>query len=295
MSIREVAQRPGPFASLYIDAEHDTEDAEKQRTLRWQALADRLAAAGASKQMISVLGAAVTGGRPEPGHAGRFLIADAESVLIDRWLPGRPQPEIVRMSALPYLLPLIEHEAGEVPHAVAVVDRVGSDMYGVDEHGEVVEESVEGTGHPVHKVRHGGGWSHRSMQRRVEETARRNAGEVAEELTRVARRVRAQVVVLAGEPDARSAVHSALGSTGAHVVEVETGGRAEGSGAGELDDAVRELVAEQADRRRAEIAARFNKAHGRDEGLARHRIVRNGLCSAGRERGERADQRRRAR
>lgn len=268
MSIREVAQRPGPFASLYIDAEHDTEDAERQRVLRWRALAERLADAGASEQMITVLGAAVTAGPPAPGRPGRFLIADAEAVLVDRWLPGRPQPEIVRVSPLPYLLPLIEHEAGEVPHAVAVVDRVGSDMYGVDEHGEVVEESVEGSGHPVHKVRHGGGWSHRSMQRRVEETARRNAGEVAEELTRVAQRVHAQVVVLAGEADTRSAVHGALGSTGARVVEVDTGGRAAGSGDSELDDAVREVVTEQADRQRAEITARFDQAHGRDEGLA---------------------------
>ncbi|MGW5386267.1 Rv2629 family ribosome hibernation factor [Nocardia sp. NPDC003963] len=268
MSIRDVAQRSGPFASLYIDAEHDTEDAERQRALRWRALAERLAAGGASEQMIAVLGAAVTGAPPEPGRTGRVLIADAESVLLDRRLPAPPQPEIVRVSALPYLLPLIESGAEEVPHAVAVVDRVGSDMYGVDEQGEVVDESIEGTGHPVHKVRHGGGWSHRSMQRRVEETVRRNADEVADELTRVARRVHAEVVVVAGEVGTRSAVRRALGTTGARVVEVEAGSRAAGSGDAELDEAIRELVAEQAEQRRDEVVARFDKAQGRDEGLA---------------------------
>ncbi|WP_058853694.1 baeRF2 domain-containing protein [Nocardia jinanensis] len=218
--------------------------------------------------MIALLGEAVTGDPPEPGRTGRVLIADAESVLVDRRLPTPPQPEIVRVSALPYLLPLIEQGAGEVPHAVAVVDRVGSDMYGVDEQGEVVDESIEGTGHPVHKVRHGGGWSHRSMQRRVEETVRRNADEVAGELTRVARRVHAEVVVVAGEVATRSAVRRALGATGARVVEVEAGSRAAGSDDAELDGAVRELVAEQAEQRRAEVVARFDKAHGRDEGLA---------------------------
>ena len=268
MSIREVAQRPGPFASLYIDAEHDTEDAERQRALRWRALAERLAEEGASEQMIAVLSTAVTGDGPEPGRTGRVLIADAESVLLDRRLPVPPQPEIVRVSPLPYLLPLIEHGTAEVPHVVAVVDRVGSDMYGVDEHGEVVDESIEGTGHPLHKVRHGGGWSHRSMQRRVEETIRRNADEVAEELTRVARRIHAEVVVLAGEVGTRSAVHRALGPTGARVVEVEAGSRARGSDESELDSAVRELVAEEAERHREDVVARFDKAQGRDEGLA---------------------------
>ncbi|NUS91676.1 MAG: peptide chain release factor 2 [Nocardia sp.] len=268
MSIREVAQRPGPFASLYIDAEHDTEDAEQQRALRWRALAERLAAAGASERMITVLGASVMGDPPEPGRTGRVLIADAESVLVDRRLPSPPQPEIVRVSPLPYLLPLLEQGAGEVPHAVAVVDSVGSDMYGVDEHGTVVGESVEGTGHPVHKVRHGGGWSHGSMQRRAEEVIRRNADEVAAELTRLARSIRAEVIVLAGEVGARSAVHRALGSTGARVVEVESGSRAAGSGERELDDAVRELLTERAEEHRAAAVARFDKAYGRDEGLA---------------------------
>ncbi|WP_280400804.1 Vms1/Ankzf1 family peptidyl-tRNA hydrolase [Nocardia carnea] len=268
MSIREIAQRPGPFASLYIDAEHDTEDAEQQRALRWRALAERLEAAGATDRMIEALAAAVTGSPPEPGRAGRALIADSERVLIDRRLPHPVQPEIVRVSPLPYLLPLIEYETEEVAHAVAVVDKVGSEMYGVDDDGNVVGETIEGEGHPIHKVRHGGGWSHLSMQRRVEEKVRRNAADVATELKRLAERIRARVVVLAGDVTARAEVRRALGTLPAQVVEVESGGRAAGTDTGEFDAEVRELVAAEARQRRAETVARFDKARGRDDGPA---------------------------
>ncbi|MFI5720722.1 Vms1/Ankzf1 family peptidyl-tRNA hydrolase [Nocardia sp. NPDC051750] len=268
MNIRELAQRPGPFASLYIDAEHDTEDAEQQRALRWRALAERLTDAGASDRMVELLGAAVTGSEPEPGRAGRVLIADSDAVLVDRRLPRPIQPEIVRVSPLPYLLPLIEHETAEVPHAVAVVDKVGSELYGVDDNGEVVGETIEGSGHPIHKVRHGGGWSHRSMQRRVEETVRRNADDIAAELKRLTERVRARIVVLAGDVTARAEVRRALGFTRARVVELESGGRAAGTDTGELDAEVRDLVAAEAEELRAETVARFDKARGRDDGPA---------------------------
>ncbi|MGW0181782.1 Rv2629 family ribosome hibernation factor [Nocardia sp. NPDC003345] len=260
ISIRELARRPGPFASLYIDAEHDTEDAERQRALRWRALAAELTEQGAPDSMIEGLAAAVTGSPPEPGHSGRALIADSGGVLLDRRLPQPPPRETVRFSPLPYLLPLIESEAQEVPHAVAVVDKIGSEMYGVDARGAVVGETVEGEGHPVHKVRHGGGWSHRSMQRRVEETVRRNAQEIATELTRLARDIRAQVIVLAGDVTARSAVRRNLGATTAQVVEVDANG--------ELDAEVRDIVAAEAGHRYEEVMARYDKARARDEGLA---------------------------
>lgn len=268
MSIREVAQRPGPFASLYIDAEHNTEDAEQQRILRWRALAERLDTAGATDRMIESLAAAVTGSPPEPGRAGRVLIADSERVLIDRRLPRPVQPEIVRVSPLPYLLPLIECETEEVPHAVAVVDKVGSELYGVDDEGNVVGETVEGEGHPVHKVRHGGGWSHLSMQRRVEETVRRNADDIAAELKSLAERIRARIVVLAGDVTTRAEVRRALGTLTAQVVEVESGGRAAGTDTDGFDADVRDLVSAEARVVRDAAVARFDQARGREDGPA---------------------------
>ena len=45
--LRDVATAPGPFASVYLDASHDTEDAAKIAELRWRGLRDQLADPGA--------------------------------------------------------------------------------------------------------------------------------------------------------------------------------------------------------------------------------------------------------
>lgn len=266
MSMRDIAQRRGPFVSLYIDATHDTEDANQQDELRWRAVREQLTDAGAPAPMVDVVDDAVRS-RPPEGRAGRALIADTESVLVDQWLAEPPPRDIVRVSALPYLLPLIEYQSKEVPHAVAVVDRIGAEMYGVDENGNFVGETVEGTEHPVHKVRHGG-YAHRQMQRRVEETTRQNIEDVAKELTRLAGEARAKVIVLAGEVESRSALHEALGSTGARTVEIEEGGRAAGSETEALYRRISESVTEEADRRNDELVQRFRAEQGRDQGLA---------------------------
>jgi len=126
---------------------------------------------------------------------------------------------------------------------------------------------VEGTEHPVHKVRHGG-YAHRQMQRRVEETTRQNIEDVAKELTSLANEARAEVVVLAGEVASRSALHEALGSTGARTVEIEEGGRAAGSETEALYRRISESVTEEADRRNDELVQRFRAEQGRDKGLA---------------------------
>lgn len=267
MSSAEVARRRGPFVSLYLDATHDTEDAARQQGLRWRAIRERLEEAGAPDETVALLDAAITGEPPVPGRHGRVLIADTEAVLADQRVPRPPAREIVRVSPLPYLLPLIEYETGEVPHVVAVVDRLGSELYGVDAHGNVVGETVEGSGHPVHEVR-GGGLAHLSMRRRAEETVRRNIDEVAEELTRLARSARAEVIVLSGEVGARSALRRALGTTTARIVETEAGGRAEGVDLAALDNRVHDIVAEEARRHRDDVVERFTAERGRDHGLA---------------------------
>ncbi|WP_051162328.1 baeRF2 domain-containing protein [Nocardia brevicatena] len=267
MSSAEVARRRGPFVSLYLDATHDTEDAARRQELSWRFTRERLEQAGAPDETVALLDDAITGGEPVPGRRGRVLIADTEAVLVDQPVARPPVREIVRVSPLPYLLPLIEYEAGEVPHVVAVVDRLGSELYGVDAHGNPVAETVEGSGHPVHRVR-GGGLSHLSMRRRAEETVRRNIDEVAEELTRLARSIQAEVVVLSGEVGARTALRRALGTTTARIVETEVGGRAEGIDPDALDDRVHDIVAEEARRHRDDVVERFTAERGRDHGLA---------------------------
>ncbi|MBF6289536.1 Vms1/Ankzf1 family peptidyl-tRNA hydrolase [Nocardia cyriacigeorgica] len=267
MDIRHIAQRAGPFATVYIDGSHDTEDAAHQTELRWRSARGQLAGKGAPTATLDRLDTAIAQRHPGRGRCGRLLIADAEEVLVDEFLPDPPPREDLRVSARPYLLPLIAHDAEQTPHVVAVVDSVGCDMRAVDDQDHAVEKAVEGQDHPVHKVGEGG-WSHLSMQRRVEETVRRNVDGVAREVSALADRVHAEVVVLAGEVTARSALHEALPENGATVIEVDTGRRAEGTDETGFDARVHEVIAEQARSHRRDILERFIADKGRDDGLA---------------------------
>jgi hypothetical protein len=268
MNLREVAQRQGPFVSLCIDASHDTEDAENQRKLRWRSIRERLAAQQAPETALALLDDAVAETRPDQGRAGRVLIADSDRVLVDHLLPEPPAREITRVSPLPYLLPLIEEQSREVPHVIAVVDRIGCDLYGVDEDENLIEEVAQGTAHPVHKVHHGGGWAHRSMHRRVEETVRRNVDEAATAVRDLADRINAQIIVLVGEVAARSALAKALESPTARIVEVEAGARAEGADSAALEAQVQQAVRTQAQQRQQQVVEQFTAARGRADGMA---------------------------
>ncbi|MET9284864.1 Vms1/Ankzf1 family peptidyl-tRNA hydrolase [Nocardia beijingensis] len=268
MNLREIAQRRGPFVSLCIDASHNTEDAETQRALRWRSIRERLTAQDVPEQTLALLDDAISEVRPGQGRAGRVLIADSDSVLVDHVLAEPPVREIVRVSALPYLLPLIEQQSRAVPHVIAVVDRVGCDLYGVDEDENLIEMTAEGTAHPVHRIRHGGGWAHLSMRRRVEEMIRRNVDEVATAVRGLADRVGARIIVLVGEVGARSALAKALESPTARIVEVDAGARAAGVDSVALEEQVRQAVRTQARQQQSRVVEQLNTARGRADGMA---------------------------
>lgn len=206
-SLREVVERSGPFASVYFDSTHDTEIATRRLDLRCRSIRDKLDAAGASQRMLGALDIAFAAGPADPGRCGRALIADAATVLVDERLAEPPLHEIVRMSPLPCLLPLIEQRAPRVPHVVAVVDQVGAELRGVNGHGDTVTQSVHGLGYPRHRDR---GSAQRTLQRRVQEVVRRNAIVLAQEVGAVADGVGAVAIVLAGDVTVRSALRKAL-------------------------------------------------------------------------------------
>jgi hypothetical protein len=267
-SLRELVEVEGPFASVYLDSSHDTEDAEDLRRLGWQAVRDSLDEQGADAATLESLDDAVSRLPAVAGKSGRALVGAGGRVLVDELLPAPPPRPGGRVSALPYLLPLVELAPRTVPHVVAVVDRTGADVWAVDGDGNrVFDDEVSGREHPVHKVR-GGGWSHLSMQHRVEETVRHNLAEVAEVVRRLAERAGAALVVIAGEVQARTALHRSLpASCRSIAVETTVGQRADGGHTdAELEQEVRRLVAEHGRVPVAETVRRFGT--GRHTGLA---------------------------
>ncbi|MEU4741827.1 Vms1/Ankzf1 family peptidyl-tRNA hydrolase [Actinosynnema sp. NPDC023658] len=263
-SLGELVRERGPFASVYLDASHNTEDAAKAMELRWRGVREELARQGADEATLEVLaGPAMT---PVVGRAGRALIAARGRLLLDRVLPRPPATDTVRWSELPHLLPLASSLQSDVPHVVVLADKVGADLHGYDGQGEVSAE-VRGEEHPVHKVR-GGGWSHLRMQHSAEENAKRNAARIAEEVDKLVTRLKARLLILGGEVQARAGVKEELSTRCRDVMlEVEGASLADGSDDEAFDDAVRALVTQyQADLDNdvvEEFTAEANRSGGR--------------------------------
>lgn len=265
-SLGELVRQRGPFASVYVDASHDTEDAAKAMELRWRGVRAELARQGADEATLEALeGAALA---PVVGRSGRAMIAAHGRVLLDRVLPRPPATETVRWSDLPHLLPLATWMEPDVPHVVVLVDRAGADLHGYDGQGERAATEVHGDPHPLHKVG-GGGFSHRRIQKGVEEATKRNATRVAEEVDRMVTALNARLLVLGGEVQARADVRAELSTRCRDVlVQVEHATLAEGADDAVFDHAVQSLVAQYQYDLDNDVVEEFTAQADRPGGLA---------------------------
>ncbi|WP_216213214.1 Rv2629 family ribosome hibernation factor [Amycolatopsis aidingensis] len=267
--LRELLTADGPYDSVYFEDSHDTEDAAKRLELTWRDLRANLAEQGASVPTLDAMAEAVQRGSPPVGRSGRALIAANGEVLLDRHLPTPPAGTVSRHSDLPYLLPLVEYGEPAPVHVIAVVDSTGADLTAFDADGNVLSsETTQGQEHPVHVVTHAGE-IRRHMEERVEETVKQNLQLVAEDLSKLAQRVGAELVVLAGEVQGRSALHDELPEqTRRLAVEVSSGSRAEGVADSELRKHVHELLEHARQDRLDDTVQRFNAESGRAGGLS---------------------------
>jgi hypothetical protein len=264
--LRELTEKPGPFATVYLDASHDTDDAARAIALRWAEARTDLAGQGADAATLDALAAAVEDAPPAVGRAGRVLVARAGEVVLDRTLPEPPDRPVCSWGALPDLLPVLVDQPEPVTAVVVRIDERGGEVLvaGPDARPAPVED-VEGSEYLVHKVR-GGGWSHLAMQERVEESWRRNAAEVAERVDRHVSATGASVLVVAGDPRSRSRLVDALGERSASVaVQIDHSGGASGD---DLGAAVAEALRDVVTQRRTAVLERYEQAAGRPDGLA---------------------------
>ncbi|HET6501628.1 MAG TPA: hypothetical protein VFG87_12785 [Amycolatopsis sp.] len=248
-ALRSLLTIPGPFVSVYFDDSHHPEDAEKQLDLKLRELRGELSAQDTPEDSLAAIENSARGRSRTVGRGGRALIAAGGHVVVDEELTEPPATHVARVSALPYLVPLVRYGEPPLRHVVAAVDRAESTIDAFDEHGRRTEsETVRGRGHPVHDY----------------------LTEITDTVAKAAERTGARLVVLVGGVRARTAVHSALPDSVRAITHEAT-----------HESAVEDLVEGAKHRRLADLDARYRTELSRGRGLATEGLA--GVATALRE------------
>lgn len=211
----------GPFVSLYLDATSAVEGAAQRWEARWKNVLRDLGNAGVDLPTRDALDAAR--GQHGPGNT-RVLIASHGRVHLATYLPEPPPRELVRIDALPHLLPLVDHMALQVPHVVVLADRAGADVLAYAHAGTPTEAARhEANLWPIHHTGVGG-WSSKRYDNTVRNSWEESAREVADLVEKVSKDVDAELVVASGDPRALALLAENLAPT-LQLVRVEGGGR----------------------------------------------------------------------
>jgi hypothetical protein len=246
---RGLVDATGPFVSIYFDDSHDTQDAAAQLDARLRDARKHLEEQSIDAAVIESIETAVRSTRPPVGRSGRGVIAAGARIVLDEHLIRPPTATILRVSELPYLVPVIEHGMLHTSYLLAAVDHTGADI-SLHSAGAAGTESVQGTGY--------GG-----PQGRVEEAVRKNIREVADRLTHLCDETGAGIVFITGEAGARAELLAELPErVAAKAVALRGGGRTAGTDEAEVHH---EIGQEFLKRRLAAIdaaAQRFAAGHG---------------------------------
>jgi len=259
--LRPLYDRPGPWASAYLDASADTADARKRMDLSSRAVNERLAEAGADVPTREAVAAAIRE-HAGTGRHGLAVLAAAGQVALIRAYPDPPAQPIVSWAAVPSVLPLLVGTGEQVRWLRVLVDRTGGDL--VLDSGETLRTVQPDGGYPIHKAQPGG-WSQPRYQRAAETNWERNVKEVAEAIAQAVDEVGAEVVILGGDVRARQLLGEHLPTAVAErVVETDAGSRAPGADPQPLDEATDQAIRALVERRHEAVldAYRAGLAHG---------------------------------
>ncbi|NDU75492.1 peptide chain release factor 1 [Actinomadura sp. DSM 109109] len=214
--LKTLYQRPGPYASVYADLTRTTEDASKAAELRWRALRSELESRDTPGPTLRAIERTVQDELENRRSEGIVIFAaDGEVVHADR-LPGPPRASRATLAPLPDVMPYLAERGERFPHLLAVVDRRGGSIDCVTADGTHERIDVDGDeDYPIRKVK-AGDWNQSRFQRSTENVWKLNAKKVAHEIDKAAERCGAEVVVIAGDTRARTAV---LEEVSEHVLE----------------------------------------------------------------------------
>ncbi|MFF5717235.1 Vms1/Ankzf1 family peptidyl-tRNA hydrolase [Streptomyces buecherae] len=273
--LRPVLPHAGPWASVYVDTSHTTEDAAKHQELTARAATQQLAELGASpatrdavyKALFNGPDAGPIGRPPTSGkRAGRAVFATDGEVVLDVPLPGPPATPMTTWSALPRVTPLLRSIGDPTPCLVAYVDRTGADFEVRDDAGQRETGQVSGADWPIHKTA-SADWSERHFQTAVENTWEQNAAEIAHAAHEMWQRCGAEVMLLVGDARERKAVRDRLPEPlRAVTAESEHGARSTGSSSARLERDIAQVRAAHETEHMREVLDRYHAATHDDGG-----------------------------
>lgn len=209
--LKPLYDRPGPFASAYVDMRRTTEDASKVIELRWRARQRELVEQGAPAETIEAIGRVVAEEDRRRDSGTLAVFASGGEIAHYEVLAGEPRAEMAVYAPLPHVKPLLAQRGDAVAYLVVVVDRLGGEVRRVSREGayRTVQVTAE-EDFPVRKTKAGDMFRQDKQQRAAEEVWRANARKVAQAVTGAADDCGADVVVLAGDVRARNALQEEL-------------------------------------------------------------------------------------
>lgn len=252
--LRPLLTARGPFASVYFDASHDTEDANHQIELRWRAIREQLGDLGADDKTVSELEQAVLQHRPAVGRSGRGIIVSADGMVVDEHLIRPMTQPIIRWSDLPYVVPIVEHGGQDLDYLVVAVDHTGADITSHISGTESTETVENPDSDP---------------QLRNEEAGVKNLRAAAERVERILAKVGPSALFVIGEVRSRS---DFLGTLPYQVqslaIELNVGARGSGHDSNEVRQAIDGELLKLRLAAIDDAAQRFSSEVGRNSGLA---------------------------
>ncbi|MFC8600076.1 hypothetical protein [Isoptericola sp. NPDC057191] len=266
--LKPLVGRPGPFATVYLDATPSAEAGDRDVANRWRAVRRSLERQSAPSAVLDELEAAVLRPTRVAGAHGRVLIAEDGGVVVDRVLRTPPAVATGVWLPVPALLQAALAADEAVDALCVAVDRSGADFWPCDAAGRAsaARETFEGPNDEVSKTS-SPGTKRATIESRAEDSWKRNAAAVAAEIDRRVNDGRPEIVLLTGDVRAVNLVRAELGQDAGHrTVEVAGGGRGHGVRAADFEASVEDALDSYRERRREVVLAEFRQDQGREEG-----------------------------
>jgi peptide chain release factor subunit 1 len=276
--LRPLLTTRGPFASVYFEGSHDTQDAAAHLDVRWRGLREQLVEQGAARSVTADIERAVMDLRPPIGRSVRALIAGADGVVVNKHLLRPPAATVVRVSELPYIVPIVEHDFKYPNYLLVTVDHTGADIT-VHTNSTLRDETVDSGGYPVHTASGAETAGYGYPQLRTDEAACKNLRAVADRVSELVDDTTADAVFVAGEVRPRSDLLAALPDRIAErAVSLQVGARHSGHGFDEVQQDIHAQFLKQRLDVIGDVARRFEAEVGRRSGLAAEGL--GAVCSA---------------